>query len=712
MNTETTPTKFQPLPLRHHDTGGFRLSAGTQTLNAVTGNYTGTTAIAAGADLVLIGGTNIAVSSGVADAGTFDISGNGNTSIARLTGTGGQVNLGANTLTVMGSGNFTTGTLGAVGDTGGLTVSGSGTQMVFSGVTGHYTGVTTIDAGTTLSLSKGSDISTSSNVVDNGTFAIASNGNTTITSLSSTNSAAIVSLGSNTLTLSNASGTYAGAIAGTGGALTLASGTEILTGTSSYTGPTNVNGGTLQAGATNAFAPSSAFTVASGTTLNLSSLNQTIGSLAGSGIVTLGSAMLTTGGNNASTTFSGVISGTGSVAKTGNGAFTLSGANTYTGGTNLSAGRLVVGNNGAFGTGPVAMAAGTTMSFLNTGNFTVANNIKISGDPTFSPPSGTTQTISGVISDGSSPGTMVLSGGGTLVLSAINTYTGPTTVNSGTLDVTGSIASSGLTVNSGSTLSGPGTVGTTQINSGGNFAPGTGAPGTSTSVSGSLAFQSGAIYMVQLNPSSASFASVTGTASLNGTVSANFASGNYVVSQYTILQSAGLNGSKFSGLTNTNLPANFTAVLTYTADDVNLNLLSAAGLINPNNKYNNNQAGVANALNAYLFSGGTLTPNVASLYGLTGTSLTTALTQLSGEVAADAERGAFEMMNQFLNVMLDPFVDGRLGSGIGGASGQAMGFASEDLASLPPDIALAYGEVLKAPPPVPFQQRWTAWGAA
>ena len=204
LNTETTPTKFQPLPLRHHDTGGFRLSAGTQTLNAVTGNYTGTTAIAAGADLVLIGGTNIAVSSGVADAGTFDISGNGNTSIARLTGTGGQVNLGANTLTVMGSGNFTTGTLGAVGDTGGLTVSGSGTQMVFSGVTGHYTGVTTIDAGTTLSLSKGSDISTSSNVVNNGTFAIASNGNTTTTSLSSTNLAAIVSLGSNTLTLSNA----------------------------------------------------------------------------------------------------------------------------------------------------------------------------------------------------------------------------------------------------------------------------------------------------------------------------------------------------------------------------------------------------------------------------------------------------------------------------------------------------------------------------
>ena len=31
---------------------------------------------------------------------------------------------------------------------------------------------------------------------------------------------------------------------------------------------------------------------------------------------------------------------------------------------------------------------------------------------------------------------------------------------------------------------------------------------------------------------------------------------------------------------------------------------------------------------------------------------------------------------------------------------------------LPPDIALAYASVLKAPPPAPFAQRWTAWGAA
>ena len=63
------------------------MSGGTQTLSAVTDNYTGATMIAWGADLVLTGTTNITASSGVSDSGTFDISGNGNTSIKSLTGT-------------------------------------------------------------------------------------------------------------------------------------------------------------------------------------------------------------------------------------------------------------------------------------------------------------------------------------------------------------------------------------------------------------------------------------------------------------------------------------------------------------------------------------------------------------------------------------------------------------------------------------------------
>ena len=105
--------------------------------------------------------------------------------------------------------------------------------------------------------------------------------------------------------------TLSGAISGPGGLSKIGLGTLTLSGQSTYTGATVVNVGTLQAGAVNAFSPSSAFTVASGATLNLASFNQTIGSLAGAGAVTLGSAMLTTGNDNTSTTFSGVISGAG-----------------------------------------------------------------------------------------------------------------------------------------------------------------------------------------------------------------------------------------------------------------------------------------------------------------------------------------------------------------------------------------------------------------
>ena len=87
----------------------------------------------------------------------------------------------------------------------------------------------------------------------------------------------------------------------------------------------------------------------------------TIGSLAGGGSVLLGANMLTIGSNNQSTTFSGVIEETGSLAKTGTGTLTLSGANTYTGGTTVSAGVLKAldRSGSATGSGAVTVNAGT-----------------------------------------------------------------------------------------------------------------------------------------------------------------------------------------------------------------------------------------------------------------------------------------------------------------------------------------------------------------
>ena len=71
--------------------------------------------------------------------------------------------------------------------------------------------------------------------------------------------------------------------------------------------------------------------------------SRTIGSLNGKGQVGLGPNTLVTGVDNTSTTFSGVISGSGGVAKFGTGVFALSGANTYTGATNINAGTLQLG---------------------------------------------------------------------------------------------------------------------------------------------------------------------------------------------------------------------------------------------------------------------------------------------------------------------------------------------------------------------------------
>jgi len=516
--------------------------------------------------------------------------------------------------------------------------------------------------------------------------------------------------------------TLVGTISGAGGLSKIGTGTLTLAGASSYTGATSVNAGTLQAGGTNTFAPSSAFTVASGATLNLASFNQTIGSLAGAGAVTLGSATLTTGTDNTSTTFSGTISGSGNLIKVGTGVLTLAGANAYTGGTTLAGGTLSLANNQALGSGALT-TTGSIVDYAS--GVAIPNAIVVNSNTTQLQVLSGSATQAGAISELNGPRPLEKIGAGTLVLSGTNTYSGPTTVSGGALVVTGSIANSAMTVGSGATLTGTGTVGAVTILSGGTFAPGPiGTPGAMT-VNGNLAFQSGALYLVQINPSTASSANVIagGSATLAGTVNAVFASGSYVTRNYTILTAAGgLNGTTFNTLTTSNLPAGFTASLSYTATDAILNLIATLGQPSTPNgpsgpsgpsvlacSLSGNQCNVANALNNFFNSGGALPPNFVTIFGLTGGNLANALTLLSGEAATGSQQVAFQLENQFLGIMLDPFVDGR--GGLVGAGGPALGFAPER-EDVTDDIALAYAKILKAPPkPVSFDQRWSVWGA-
>jgi autotransporter-associated beta strand protein len=384
----------------------------------------------------------------------------------------------------------------------------------------------------------------------------------------------------------------------------------------------------------------------------------------------------------------------------------------------MIAGGLVNFNSASnFGSGPILLNGGGLQWAAGTSTDISSRLFPFGADGATFDTNGNNVTLASALAG---IGGVTKLGAGTLVLSAIDTYRGPTTVAAGTLTVNGSIANSAVTVNSGATLSGIGTVGGLTINSGGTFAPGN-SPGTMT-VAGNLAFQSGAPYLVQINSTTASSTNASGSAALAGTVQAAFASGSYATRTYTILSAAGgLGGTTFNTLTTSNLPAGFTASLSYTATDAILNLTATLGQLSgpsigpsaPSGPgalacvFSLNQCNVANGLNAFFNNGGALPPAFVTIFRLTGANLGNALSLLSGEAATGAQQGAFQLTNQFLGIMLDPFVDGR--SGVGG--GGAIGFAPAR-AELPEDIALAYAKILKEPPKPPsFEQRWSVWSA-
>jgi autotransporter-associated beta strand protein len=224
-----------------------KINSGTLTLGG-NNTYSGATTISGGT-LALSGAGSIASSSGVTltPGAFFDIStatAPGAT-IPSLSGTGGTLTLGSNTLTLSSTipvvfFNFFS---GVINGTGGLTLAAG--PQILAGSNG-YTGVTTISGGV-LALNGAGSIANSSGVLlaAGAAFDISlvTGPGATIKSLAGTGGSVL--LGSDTLTLSNASGTFAGTIKGPGG-LTLTAGTETLLGSNTYQGATTISGGTLE----------------------------------------------------------------------------------------------------------------------------------------------------------------------------------------------------------------------------------------------------------------------------------------------------------------------------------------------------------------------------------------------------------------------------------------------------------------------------------
>ena len=173
-----------------------------------------------------------------------------------------------------------------------------------------------------------------------------------------------------------------------------------LTGSlNSYTGGTTISGGTLQVG--NGLAP---------------------GTLGTSYAAVADNSVLVFDLSGSAATYSGAISGYGSLTQAGPGVLTLLGSNTFTGGTTISSGTIQLGNGGTTGglTGVVAIGSAEALVLDRSGSM----NFMLSG-----------------------AGTLSKTGSGTAFLTGNSTgFAGPVSVVQGQLVVAGPTGLGGFSI--------------------------------------------------------------------------------------------------------------------------------------------------------------------------------------------------------------------------------------------------------------------------
>ncbi|MBI5366072.1 MAG: autotransporter domain-containing protein, partial [Planctomycetes bacterium] len=230
------------------------------------------------------------------------------------------------------------------------------------------------------------------------------------------------------------------------------------------TGTTTVNAGILRLGAAAQIPDGSALTVTAPGVLDLNDFSETVGSLAGTGGVTLGTGTLTAGGDGTSTAFSGAMSETGGFTKVGAGTLTLGGDNTYTGATAVNAGAVTLSATGNLSnTSGVTVLAGATLSTGGPNQINDAAGVDVSGTWNL----GGAETVAS-LQDSGVPGAVNLgantltvavggttfegiisgtggftNGAGVTTLNGANTYSGATTVTAGTLNMNGATNGTG-----------------------------------------------------------------------------------------------------------------------------------------------------------------------------------------------------------------------------------------------------------------------------
>ncbi|TCK30414.1 outer membrane autotransporter protein [Ancylobacter aquaticus] len=431
---------------------------GTATVTGAGSNLTLQEGLVVGSD----GAGTLTISDGGAASAVFVAVGSGDGSSGSLTVTGEDS-------TVTSSGGVTVGGSGV----GAMTISHGGSVTGTYGVIGQYATVmsTATVTGAGSSWTNSGSLTIGANTGAKGTLTVAAGGKVSSTSAalgSYRGSQGIVTVTGAGSTLDLAGGSFTVGVAGEG-IVTVAAGGTVLSGyvtmaLSEYgTGAITVTGaGSLWDAGTNSvsmgsYGTNASITVEDGGTMAASSFYQDYspgtrsitldgGTLRATatqsyflsgfdaGDVTLAAGGGTIDSNGFDIGADSVLGGEGALTKTGTGTLTLTGANTYTGGTVISGGTLQIGNGRAAGSILGDVTNNSVLAFNRSDAFTMAGAI-----------SGT--------------GAVVQAGSGTLYLTGANTYSGGTTITTGTLrvDTANALGSGGLTVGEAGTFRASGT---------------------------------------------------------------------------------------------------------------------------------------------------------------------------------------------------------------------------------------------------------------
>lgn len=315
-------------------------------------------------------------------------------------------------------------------------------------------------------------------------------------------------------------------------------------------------------------------------------------------------------------------------------------------------------------------------------------------------------TFGGVIADGGAqPGELVVAGPGVFTLSGANTFTGPTSVAGGIVNLDGGSLAGSIDVASGAALIGTGKTGSATI--AGAVSPGDDGLGILT-VGGTLKMKASAAYEVDLQSGGADRIAVSGTAALDGKIDvyATRADFGEIGQRYAIVTASGGRTGTFESVTwegNPNLLF-LDAALSYDATAAYVSL-ERNGVAFTSVAATPNAAATARALDTLGFGNGAWDALVELS---SATDANTAFNALSGEAYA-ATRGVLIERSADVRDTLIERLRSQTGAPTGAGAALSTGGLVASYASTGKAPSAASAAITKAlaPTPEPAYSLWS-----